>query len=165
MRDPHLLDMPEADLFAGDELSESEKDRAENVMIVDLLRNDLSRVCRPDSVRVTQLCGVETYEYVQHLVSVVRGRLHDGRDAILWYSTGVTVRGNTSDACRYGLHLMYSDKVTLEDNRLTGNSGDLDCSAGGQIELINNAGVFAGGDTNALNDGDCDVTGISRRMI
>ncbi|MEX2120231.1 MAG: anthranilate synthase component I family protein [Pirellulales bacterium] len=67
----------EADLFAGDELQASPKDRAENVMIVDLLRNDLSRVCRADSVRVTQLCGLETYEYVQHLVSVVRGDLRD----------------------------------------------------------------------------------------
>ena len=43
---------PEADLFAGDELRASEKDRAENVMIVDLLRNDLSRVCRADTVHV-----------------------------------------------------------------------------------------------------------------
>jgi para-aminobenzoate synthetase component 1 len=66
---------PEADLFAGDELRESEKDRAENLMIVDLLRNDLARVCRPESVRVTQLCELETYEYVQHLVSAVRGTL------------------------------------------------------------------------------------------
>jgi para-aminobenzoate synthetase component 1 len=65
----------EADLFAGSELQESEKDRAENVMIVDLLRNDLSRVCQPESVRVTQLCGLETYQFVQHLVSVVEGEL------------------------------------------------------------------------------------------
>jgi para-aminobenzoate synthetase component I len=66
---------PEADLFAGDELLQSEKDRAENVMIVDLLRNDLSRVCHPDSVRVTQLCQLESHEYVQHLVSAVCGTL------------------------------------------------------------------------------------------
>jgi para-aminobenzoate synthetase component 1 len=69
---------PEADLFAGDELRASDKDRAENVMIVDLLRNDLSRTCDPDSVRVSQLCGLETYEYVQHLVSVVEARLRRG---------------------------------------------------------------------------------------
>ena len=67
----------EADLFAGDELQQSEKDRAENVMIVDLWRNDLSRVCRPESVHVSQLCRLETYEYVQHLVSAVAGRLRD----------------------------------------------------------------------------------------
>jgi len=68
---------PEADLYSADELRTSEKDRAENVMIVDLLRNDLSRTCRPESIRVSQLCGLETYEYVQHLVSVVEGTLRD----------------------------------------------------------------------------------------
>jgi len=68
----------EADLSAGRELCQSEKDRAENVMIVDLLRNDLSRVCRAESVEVSQLCGLETYEYVQHLVSAVRGELREG---------------------------------------------------------------------------------------
>jgi para-aminobenzoate synthetase component I len=70
--------LPEADLFAGDELSESEKDRAENVMICDLMRNDLSRVCLPDSVHVAQLCRLETYAFVKHLVSVVRGTLRPG---------------------------------------------------------------------------------------
>lgn len=69
---------PEADLFAGDELRASDKDRAENIMIVDLLRNDLSRTCRPGSIRVSQLCGLETYEYVQHLVSVVEAERRAG---------------------------------------------------------------------------------------
>ena len=73
---------PEADLFAGDELRRSEKDRAENVMIVDLLRNDLARVCHPDSVCVTQLCELERYEFVQHLVSAVQGELEEGRSSL-----------------------------------------------------------------------------------
>lgn len=73
--------VPEADLFTRDELRESEKDTAENVMIVDLLRNDLSRVCQPGSISVPQLCVVETYETVQHLVSEIRGRLAPGEDA------------------------------------------------------------------------------------
>jgi len=73
---------PEADLSAGRELCQSEKDRAENVMIVDLLRNDLSRVCRAESVYVSQLCGLETYEYVQHLVSAVCGELRTRCTAI-----------------------------------------------------------------------------------
>ena len=59
------------------QLTQSEKDRAENVMIVDLMRNDLSRVCEDDSVRVNQLCGIETYAHVQHLVSVVEGKLRE----------------------------------------------------------------------------------------
>ncbi|MBM4093516.1 MAG: anthranilate synthase component I family protein [Planctomycetes bacterium] len=71
--------IPEADLFTGDDLRGSVKDRAENVMIVDLLRNDLSRVCCPESVVVTDLCRLEVYQYVQHLVSVVRGRLAAGK--------------------------------------------------------------------------------------
>jgi len=69
---------PEADLFTKDELRESEKDQAENVMIVDLLRNDLSRVCLPSTVRVPQLCGVETFATVQHLVSEISGTLRPG---------------------------------------------------------------------------------------
>ncbi len=72
---------PEADLFAGDDLRASQKDRSENIMIVDLLRNDLSRVCRPESVRVSQLCALESYEYVQHLVSVVQGELQEDKTA------------------------------------------------------------------------------------
>jgi len=72
----------EADLFAGDDLLQSEKDRAENVMIVDLLRNDLSRVCLSDTVRVTQLCNLEIYQFVQHLVSAVEGTLAPGKTAV-----------------------------------------------------------------------------------
>jgi para-aminobenzoate synthetase component I len=63
------------------ELLASAKDRAENVMIVDVLRNDLGRVCRPGSVRVPRLCRLERTAAVQHLVSTVTGTLADGRDA------------------------------------------------------------------------------------
>ncbi len=66
---------PRRDQRLADQLLASEKDRAENVMIVDLMRNDLSRVCDPDSVHVRKLCAIEQYQYVQHLVSVVEGRL------------------------------------------------------------------------------------------
>ena len=69
---------PEADKKLAEQLMSSEKDRAENVMIVDLLRNDLSRVCIDESVQVRQLCGLELYQYVQHLVSVVEGKLAEG---------------------------------------------------------------------------------------
>lgn len=70
-----------ADRLAAEALRASDKDRAENVMIVDLMRNDLSRVCAPGSVQVPTLCGLESYASVHHLVSVVTGKISDGKDA------------------------------------------------------------------------------------
>jgi para-aminobenzoate synthetase component 1 len=69
---------PEEDGRQINDLLRSAKDRAENVMIVDLLRNDLGRVCAYGSVRVPAVCRLETYEHVHHLVSEVRGRLRPG---------------------------------------------------------------------------------------
>ncbi len=66
---------PVIDQSLSQEMQRSPKDRAENVMIVDLLRNDLSRVCQPESVCVPQLCEVEAFPGVLHLVSAVEGEL------------------------------------------------------------------------------------------
>lgn len=75
-------DTEASDLQLAQELLESEKDYAENVMIVDLLRNDLSRVCEDHSVQVPQLCGLESYATVHHLVSVVTGQLQQQLNAV-----------------------------------------------------------------------------------
>ena len=69
---------PEDDAAISRELLASPKDRAENVMIVDLLRNDLGRACRFGSVTVPKVCELESYSYVHHLVSEVRGELAPG---------------------------------------------------------------------------------------
>jgi len=71
----------ETDRALARDLLSSAKDRAENVMIVDVLRNDLGRVCRPGSVRVPRLCRLERTAAVQHLVSTVTGILDTDRDA------------------------------------------------------------------------------------
>jgi para-aminobenzoate synthetase component 1 len=76
---PRLSALDE-DQASGERLSRSVKDRAENLMIVDLMRNDLSRVCQPGSVVTPELFALESFSNVHHLVSTVRGQLRDDCD-------------------------------------------------------------------------------------
>ncbi|MEM3556690.1 MAG: anthranilate synthase component I [Conexivisphaerales archaeon] len=73
---------PEADLALERELVTSEKERAEHMMLVDLARNDIGKVCAPGTVKVTELMYIEKYSHVQHMVSRVIGSVINGFDCI-----------------------------------------------------------------------------------
>lgn len=73
---------PEQDKKNIQALEKSEKDMAENTMIVDLLRNDISKVCKPHSVNVPELCKVHSFASVHHLISTVTGELEEGKNAV-----------------------------------------------------------------------------------
>src|SRR5438105_3106811 len=72
----------EEDLRLAEELKRNEKERAEHVMLVDLGRNDVGRVCEYGSVRVPQFMGLEKFSHVMHLPSIVEGKLADDRDRL-----------------------------------------------------------------------------------
>ena len=87
---------PEQDAALAKALLNSEKDRAENVMITDLLRNDLGQFCETGSVRVTELCGLHSFNNVHHLISTVEGKLAPGVSAgqmLLATSPGGSITG------------------------------------------------------------------------
>lgn len=73
---------PAEDAKRAQWLAQHEKDRAENIMIVDLLRNDLSRVCLPHHVEVPALCAVQAFATVHHLVSTITGKLAPQYDSV-----------------------------------------------------------------------------------
>jgi len=94
------------------ELLLSEKERAEHIMLVDLERNDLGRVCRPGSVEVNEQMVIEQYATVQHIVSNVRGALQQGRDVVDLFKAmfpGGTITGCPKVHCMEIIHELESN--------------------------------------------------------
>jgi len=75
-------DTPESDLELGEELLADTKEQAEHLMLVDLARNDLLKVCRPGTVEVTEFMQVERFSHIMHLVSSVEGDLNQGANSV-----------------------------------------------------------------------------------
>lgn len=156
---PRFAD-PQADADSARDLQHAEKDRAENLMIVDLLRNDLSKHCKPHSVQVPQLFALESYKAVHHLVSTVEGTLHDNASA-LDLLAGAFPGGSITGAPKVrameiieelephrrnvycGSILYYGIKRDLDSSitirTLLAEDGQLYCWAGGGIVLDSDA--------------------------
>ena len=139
-----VIRSPEADLYAGADLDASEKDRAENVMIVDLVRNDLSRVCDAASVQVEALCRLERYAYVQHLVSVVAGRLRPGVSAVDCLAA-VSPGGSVTGAPKRRACEIISELEGLARGPYCGSIGYLSCDAAADFSILIRTFVAADG--------------------
>jgi len=101
----------DADQALHDELLLSDKERAEHIMLVDLERNDLGRVCQAGSIEVDELMAVEKYPTVQHIVSNVRGQLDKSHDVVDLFQAmfpGGTITGCPKVRCMEIIHEMES---------------------------------------------------------
>lgn len=115
---------PEEDLCMRNELENSEKDKSELLMIVDLERNDLNRVCRPGSVKVTELFTVEEYATVFHLVSDIEGELETDKN-VMDLLEATFPGGSITGAPKYRAMEIIDELENNRRNLYTGSIGYL----------------------------------------
>jgi anthranilate synthase component 1 len=147
------------DAALAEELRGDAKERAEHVMLVDLGRNDLGRVCAPGTVKVTDLMSVERYSHVMHLVSRVQGELAEGRTALDALSATLPM-GTASGAPKVRAMEIIDELEPVRRGPYAGAfgylavGGDMDMAltlrtmvvAGGRIHLQAGGGVVADSD-------------------
>jgi len=144
------------------ELLASDKDRAENLMIVDLLRNDLGRTCRIGSVKVPELFSLESYPNVHHLVSSVTGELAEGRDAldlIAGSFPGGSITGAPKiramqiiDELEPSRRALYCGSLIYLDVR-----GEMDSSIAIRSLLVKDGRISCWGGGGIVADSDCEA--------
>ena len=158
---------PEADAALAEELLADDKERAEHLMLVDLGRNDLGRVCAPGSVEVVEFMQVERYSHVMHLVSTVVGDLAEGRSS--YDALAATFPAGTLSGAPKPSAMAIIDDLEPSRRGLYGGivgyvdfAGDMDTAIAIRTALLRDgiahiqagAGVVADSDP-AAEDGEC----------
>jgi anthranilate synthase component 1 len=135
---------PVADAALVAELLADPKERAEHVMLVDLARNDLGRVCRPGTVQVVEFGTIERYSHVWHIVSTVSGQVAEGRDAFDVF-TAVFPHGTVSGAPKVRAMQLLEEIEPVRRGIYAGGVGYFDSAGDMALAIAIRTAVMVGG--------------------